>query len=149
MGNLTLKTNIMKFIKLTVKHNLQHIEDMVTKLDKSYIEKMNELYDSFKCVEFTTVEGLEVMYAVVDDFIIEKLFKEYMNCEISFSYEDITKSVLFGQIPEISREEEKHLDYLISEFIDENLELDIVLDKINECGISSLTDKDRRILEIV
>lgn len=140
----------MKFIKLTIKHNIQHMEDVVGQLDEYYITKLIDLYDSFKCVEFTTTDGLEAMYAVVDDFTINKLFKEYLNCEIDFSYEDITKSVLFGNPLEIPTEEKREcLNYLIHEFVDTHLDTDTVLDKISECGIFSLTEKDKKILETV
>lgn len=137
----------MKFIKITAGHTTQQMEGILGKLKESYVKYLHDLYNTFEYVEFTTSEGFEAMYAIVDDFTIEKLFNEYVNCEINFSYEDITKNVLFGNVLEISGEQKReYLNYLINLFIRENLNLNIVLDKISENGISSLTESDRKIL---
>jgi len=140
---------IMKFIKVITKHTVKQMETIVGKLEDSYVVELCELYNSFECIEFTTKEGFEAMYAVVDDSTIEKLFTEYLRCEINFSYEDITKFVLFGNSLEISGESKKdYLNYLTTSFIRENLNSDAVLDKISEKGISSLTEIDKKILAL-
>jgi hypothetical protein len=70
----------------------------------------------------------------VIDFIVN-LFNENA---VSYKVEDITKLFLYGQV-EIE-------DKDFQNFLKENLDIDTILDKINEIGINSLTDLDKKIL---
>jgi hypothetical protein len=138
----------MKFIKVITKHTRQDIDLIVGQMDSFSMKRLFELYNSFKNIEFTTGDGYVGMYAVISEHEIEHLFSEYVKWSISFSFEDITKSILFGNCPEIEGEQ-KVLDFtaLMKDFVEENLDTNTVLDKISEIGFHSLTEQDKRILQ--
>jgi hypothetical protein len=71
------------------------------------------------------------------------LFIEYGVLE---SYFDITKDVLYQKETGIVLECPSEIK-LVRDFINEFLDSDVVLDKINELGISSLTSSDYDVLE--
>jgi 16S rRNA U1498 N3-methylase RsmE len=89
------------------------------------------------------------VYAILDDKTIETLVSKYIKLGISFKYEDVSRYVLFGNVPEVDEElSQNELNDMIHYFVGENLDIDIVLDKINELGISQLTEVDKKILEL-
>jgi hypothetical protein len=137
----------MKFIKVTTKHTREQIDKIVSQMDSWSLKNLAKLYDSFKYIEFSTEKGSISMYATIPQDKIEHLFSEYIKWSIDFSFEDITKFVLFGDIPEIIGEQKSaDLNALIKKFKEENLDTNTVLDKISENGIHSLTEQDKIVL---
>lgn len=68
--------------------------------------------------------------------IIKGMLKKY---EVVHEIDDITEDFLIGKIELESKD--------FTNFRERMLDVDLVLDKINEMGIESLTDLDRRVLE--
>ena len=142
----------MRFIKATTKHTVQETKDIVLNFSPFERQHFYELENSFESVDFVAENGYIGLYAIVSDRVLERMLSEYIKCGISFSYEDLTKSILFGISPIVSDLlEKKHLDSLIKKFIEENLDADTVLDKINEMKLAKkpyiLTEYDIKVLE--
>ena len=138
----------MKFIKVETKHTRQDINNIVSKLENVEVEILTKLYSTFKHIEYKTKEGFVGMYAAIDDESIEKLFAEYIKSSIGFSYEDLTKSILYGNVPEMEDDNEQlNLNYIAKQFVEENLITDVVLEKILESGLESLSEFDKKVLE--
>lgn len=139
----------MKFIKIISEHTRQELEKMGENADPYYSEHFDKLFSTFSYVQFLSEEQKVCLYAVLDDKTINKLFSQYVQVGISFKYEDMSKDILFGNIPHVDDDFSKNeLKDMINYFIGENLDLDIVLDKINELGIEKLTEVDKKILEL-
>jgi len=138
----------MKFIKVITEHTQEEMDGLVSEFDEITFDRLLNLYNSFNYVEFYTEEGKTAMYASLNVRQIEQLFSEFIKHEVKFSFEDITKQVLFGTIPKIENEEKNNcLEAIVNMFIDENLDTDVVLDKINELGITSISERDKKVLE--
>ena len=138
----------MKFIKITTRHTREELDKVVDGLDKVYKKILIDLYSEFNHLEYNTKDGFVAMYASIDDRKLVKLFECFTKNSLDFSYEDITKNVLFGNIPRIDQEhEEPNLKCLIDEFVADNLDTNTVLDKISEMGFNSLTEQDLKVLE--
>jgi len=140
----------MILINIKTQHTSKALESMIKVLDNARIESLKSLYRSFEHLEYLLVNNHVGMFANVDEKTLETLKSEYTKIGVTFTIEDITKSVLFGTHPTIS-DVNKHDDLrkFISHFVNDNLTLNIVLDKINEKGIDSLSLKDKKILESV
>ncbi len=138
----------MKFIKVETKRTRKDINDIISKLENVEIEILTNFYSTFNHLEYTTKNGFVGMFAIIDNDSIEYLFAEYVKAGIGFSYEDLTQTVLFGNIPEIEDEQEQpNLSFLAKHFVEENLNTDAVLEKINYSGIESLSEYDIKVLE--
>ncbi len=138
----------MKFIKVVTSHTQEDIDNLIPKLDEIEYKRLFNLYSSFSYVEFNNESGYTAMYASMTDPQIKQLFSEFLKQEIKFSYEDITKEILFGNSIKLEDEQlNNNLQAIISVFIDENLDADVVLDKISEMGINAITELDRKVLE--
>lgn len=137
----------MKFIKIVTSHTQEEVDKLVSEFDEITFDRIFNLYNSFSYVEFNNESGKTAMYASIEEFQIKQLISEFIQNEIQFSYEDITKQVLFGTIPTLEKEElNNNLQAIANLFIDENIDADVVLDKINEMGIESISERDKKIL---
>jgi hypothetical protein len=137
----------MKFIKVITEHTQEEMDGLVSEFDEITFDRLLNLYNSFNYVEFYTEEGKTAMYASLYEHQIEQLFSEFIKHEVKFSYEDTTKQILFGNLPILEDEKlNKNLQGILNLFIDENLDTDVVLDKISEMGISSISERDKKIL---
>jgi len=137
----------MKFIKVITEHTQEEMDGLVSEFDEITFDRLLNLYNSFNYVEFYTEEGKTAMYASLNVRQIEQLFSEFIKHEVKFSFEDVTKQVLFGNLPVLEDEKlNKNLQGILNLFIDENLDTDIVLDKIGELGINSISERDKEVL---
>jgi hypothetical protein len=144
-----MKIELMKFIKLTTNYTEQELDKINSNLEESCIKELDELYSTFQYVRFFSMKKTVCVYAILDDKTIETLVSKYIKLGISFKYEDVSRYVLFGNVPEVDEElSQNELNDMIHYFVGENLDIDIVLDKINELGISQLTEVDKKILEL-
>ena len=138
----------MKFVKVITKHTDEEIDNMIAQLDEVSFELMLSLYESFKYVEVHNEDKHSVMYAEIQEKQLEKLMLHFLRQGVDFSYEDITKSVLYGYVPKLEKEEDNaKLKAIIDVFVDENLDTDTVLDKISEIGLNNLTERDKKVLQ--
>ena len=138
----------MKFVKVTTKHTDEEIDNIIAQLDEVSFELMLSLYESFKYVEVHNEDKHSVMYAAIEERQLEKLMLHFIRQGVDFLYEDITKSVLYGYIPELENEEKAStLKTIIDVFVDENLDTDTVLDKISEIGYHKLSERDKKVLQ--
>ena len=86
-------------------------------------------------------DGLDVIYVFSDDWIMGKMEKVFTFNKVLKEYKDITKKVLFQKdLPKVFSENNNKK--ILMEFLDKNLNSDLVLDKINSMGINSLTEID-------
>lgn len=142
----------MKFIRVITKHTSEEMDKIVSSFDDITFQIMLRFYETFSHVEYVTEDGFVAMYAVIDEKSIEKLFHEYIKWDVDFSYEDITRPVLLSKlVPEIKNEQENaSLKLMIETFLEDNLDVDTVLDKISEDkGLHTLTEREKRVLEPV
>lgn len=149
----------MKFIKLVVKSSGEDLDAIIENMDIASMDFMEKIYHAKQFLEFELTNGLGIMFASLCEYDVVKLMSIYVNYEINFTYEDITRSVLFGKIPELSTSEiellvapdndNRHISDFAKNFIEDNLNEDIILEKIKENGIDSITPQDILVLENV
>lgn len=143
----------MKFINVKTKSTQCEIDEILFNMSMSDVKKVENLYSSFDFVEYTDDNDLECMFCVIDDYHLSKLSECYKEFSINFDFIDLTKEV-FYDIPfrityknQFKKPIVSRVINLISEFKFNYTDIDIVLDKINERGIDSLTDFDKNVLE--
>lgn len=138
----------MKAIKLITKHTEAQIRTLFGNTNLLEVEELGKVYKKFEFAQFINKEGNVCMFAFIHENYIPDLINLYIKLSLKFTYEDVTKDVLYGSI-NTSEYVSEALDPLIREFIESNLDMNTVLDKIGEMGIGSLTDVDKLILEKV
>lgn len=138
----------MKFIKITVKNTEAEIDNIISEFDSISFEFIKNLYEMQKYIEFDLEDGRNVMYVEISESKASQLLSIYVKYGVDFSYEDITKFVLFGNVPFVNEEKCEDLKALIKIFIEDNLDTDTVLDKINEMGINSISEQDKKVLVV-
>ncbi len=139
----------MKFVKISTEYTREEMDIIENNINEETTIKFKKLFRSFSYVQFLTEDKKICLYALIDDDTLNTLFSEYVKIEINFTYEDISKSILFGYMPIVKSELGTiDLNNMIDKFIDEHLNIDTVLDKISELGINNLTEKDKKILEM-
>ena len=149
----------MKFIKLEIKSSSEELDNILDNMDIISMGFMEEIYHKKPFIEFDLTNGLGIMFGAMYEQDVIRLMSIYVNYEVDFSYEDMTRSVLFGKMPKLSEQELELLkvpedaNQIISDFarnfLEENLTEDIVLEKIKLNGIDSITSQDRFVLENV
>ena|ERR1035437_755040 len=139
----------MKFIKLTTYNTEEEIDNIISEFDSMALSFMTKIYEMQKHISFDTEENITVMYAEMEDTQVNEFLSIHVKYGVKFSYEDITKSILFGNVPVINEEKIEELKALINLFIEENLNSDIVLDKINEMGVEFISEQDKKVLAIL
>jgi hypothetical protein len=86
-------------------------------------------------------EGLDIIYTFTNQIKLDEISKLFLNNKILLEHKVVTKDFLYQKdIPPIF--ESKENKKILSEFLSENLNSDIVLDKINIMGMNSLTEID-------
>lgn len=142
-----------KFVIVKTKHTQEEIDEILKTQSPEYIDILKDLYDSFTYVEMNKLgTNWVVMYAILDDYDIHKLCKHYVNLGLTFIFIDYTKKVLFNTHKiakdSVYMEPEKTipLEKLKHNFRENELTVDIVLDKINKLGSEKLDDIDKKVL---
>jgi hypothetical protein len=143
----------MNFINVKTKSTQSEINEILFTMSVSDVKRIENLYSSFDFVEYTDDNDLECMFCVIDNYHLSKLSECYKGFSINFEFVDLTKEV-FYDIPfrityknQFKKPIVSRVINLISEFKFNYTDIDIVLDKINERGIDSLTDFDKNVLE--
>jgi hypothetical protein len=92
------------------------------------------------------------MFAILDDFLLNKIIKLYKNYNLSFEVFDLTNDVKFDNTFKTNFKNEyglsvrSKINSLIKEYKSSWTTKDDILDKILEKGIKSLTDFDLDVL---
>lgn len=143
----------MNFINVKTKSTQSEINEILFTMSVSDVKRIENLYSSFDFVEYTDDNDLECMFCIIDNYHLSKLSECYKGFSINFEFVDLTKEV-FYDIPfrityknQFKKPIVSRVINLISEFKFNYTDIDIVLDKINERGIDSLTDFDKNVLE--
>lgn len=92
----------------------------------------------------------EVIYSFLPFYKAEKFLSLLEKFNILIDYKDITEDVLMARERGnefIETFKEDSYKKILRRFIENNLTIDMVLDKINEQGIESLTEIDRETLK--
>lgn len=137
----------MKFVNIITLHAHNSLELISNELSELKRDELQSLYKTFNNLEYTLENGYVGMFAIIDETTLSILLTEYVKIGINFSVIDLTKEIFFGCMPIISEtDKQRDLTQLIKDFITDNLNLDIVLDKISKKGIHSLSKHDKLIL---
>jgi|688.fasta_scaffold906054_2 hypothetical protein len=142
----------MKFYNIITTHNQSFIISKIKDMSDFEVENIQNIYKKFSMVEYTNESGHECMFAIIDDFLLEKISKIYTSYDLEFQIIDMTKHVKFDINFRTSYKNEYGLSVkrkilsLIKEYKQNWTDKDDILDKILEKGIDSLTDFDLDIL---
>lgn len=136
-----------KFIKIQTNHTKAELDAILAELDPIEVEFLRDLYLNFSYHEFVDNNGFVCMYAYMEEQFVKEICRKYVDLGVSFRFTDITKEVKFHDTYFFPKEErDAKLVALIHNFINVNISVDDVLEKISELGSDSLTDLDRQIL---
>lgn len=143
----------MKFINVKTKSTQIEIDEILFNMSTTDVKRVESLYSNFDFVEYTDENGKECMFCIIDDFYLSKLADCYNSFSIKYKFIDLTEDVFFDKPFRITYKNQfgksvvKKVISLISDFKYNFTDVDIVLDKINEMGIDSLTEFDKTILQ--
>lgn len=121
------------FYKIKTNLNQKQCDDILNSLTDSELNYIKSL--NFKAFD-QEVDGKVTSYVITDRVALSNIFIFLRQNHIKFNYEDITEDVLIGTITFDNTDFEKECQ----EFVNENITVDHILDKINKLGINSLSD---------
>jgi hypothetical protein len=138
-----------KFIE--IKTSVKESENKY-KFSDAEIDRMKKIYAKFDFVEFKDSEDFSCMFCAIHNNYIPELFQLFIDLSIGFTYKDLTKDVLYGNISTEdvyfnSDIDEADFNSMLDMFINDHLDVDVVLDKVLELGKESLTERDIMMLE--
>ena len=139
-----------KFIKIETDLKDSDVNFNLTDSDRN---RMINILSKFEYVEFKNEDDNNCVFCVAHINYIPQLLTFLSDISVEFTYTDLTKDILFGSLTTTrdlcfeSEEEEIKFLNMIENFINDNLSVDIVLDKILEFGSESLTNRDILVLE--
>lgn len=142
----------MRFYQVTTIHTQEDINKMIKKMSNPELEYIQDLYKKISMVEYTDDNNFECMFAIIDDYFVEKITNLYQKYKMKFDINDITQDIILDNHFRIRYENcygrSVQLDILklIKEFKNNWISKDDILDKILEKGIESLTDFDLDVL---
>lgn len=126
-----VKTNLTKEMA-------KDMQNKMTPAESDFISKIKvSAYDYFG------EDGLAVSYMLISKLEFLKILHFLKSKGVIVEHSEITEDVLLGKFSFKGTDIEKDVD----SFIQKNLTLDNVLDKINLSGVDSLSDYDKNILE--
>lgn len=143
----------MKFYKIETDHTQLEIDKIIFKLTLIESEEIDKIFRNLNVVEFTDERRKEALFAVLNEPDLEKLKNLYTKYNINYTINDLSKEVLFD-IPFNIRYKDSNMrnvtlkiKKLIKDYKKNWTTTDVVLDKILELGIESLTDFDYSVLK--
>jgi hypothetical protein len=148
----------MKLIKVTTKNTIDGFKDLVNDLRESSsvdLDILDGAFDSVKHVGFIDDDNMLSFFCSSTDYNFKRLSVLFTNLSINFSSVDLTDKVLLSDNIKTSYLDDESVDMtdeinkFINDFYMNNVTLDIILDKINIKGVSSINDIDKSILESV
>lgn len=127
------------------KVDLSLTPEQICSVENSMSKEEKCVFESLDVNTFDDVseEGNVISYMIgpPDEFAI--IFRYLRKYEIYFKHKDITSEVLLGEYDFQGTTIEKY----VNEFLEKNLTVDIVLDKISIKGLKSLNERDKIILK--
>ncbi len=117
----------------------EEVEEMCKLFSKEEFDFLNTINDDFFNLDIITSNTF-FTYLFIDADTLKKLTNLYEKRKISFYVLDVTDNYKLDT--NINKQFKRELD----EFIANTWTCDDVLDKINEFGIESLTEQDKKIL---
>lgn len=145
----------MKFINVVTRSSQFEIDEILLNMSDTDILEIEKIYSSFDFVEYTNTSGNECMFCIVDDYELTQLSNCYKKHNITFKTVDLTRDVFFDNQFKTNYKNQygfyvsQRVSDLIIRFKKSETTSDIILDKILEKGIDSLTDFDHSVLERV
>lgn len=106
--------------------------------------------DFGKQIAYEAFDEFEVMFTFLSEYDTQRVIKVLEKHGILISYKDITGNVLRAKMDQERSEQVfsvSEYKQMLNRFLMANLTVDIVLDKISEQGIESISDIDKKILE--
>lgn len=126
-----VKTNLTKEMA-------KDMQDKMTPAESDFISKIKvSAYDYFGD------DGLAISYMIISQVDFLKTIHFLKSKGVILDHSEISEDVLLGKISFKGTDIEKDVE----NFIQKNLTLDNVLDKINISGVDSLNEYDKSILE--
>ena len=108
---------------------------------------MDIVSDDFDNIAFCDSEdGLDKLYVFMDIQKQKEIFELFSKYNVLVSYKNVTKEFLYQKDLNPIFTDGDFKDTLY-DFLRNNLDSDIVLDKINELGITSLNEIDYKVLQ--
>jgi hypothetical protein len=127
----------MNVYKLKTGLTQEDLDKLQNSMDESDFILINSVED--KVLNADIIEdGFVSSYMICSEKILDLLKSIFYKYEVTFSVQDITKLFLYGQV-DVD-------DIYFQNYLQENLDIDTILDKISEVGIDSLSDLDKDIL---
>lgn len=127
----------MNVYKLKTGLTQEDLDKLQNSMDESDFILINSVEDRVLNADIIE-DGFVSSYMICSEKILDLLKSIFYKYEVTFSVQDITKLFLYGQI-DVD-------DVYFQNYLQENLDIDTILDKISEVGIDSLSDLDKDIL---
>lgn len=131
--------------RVIYKYHLPLTPDQVKQLEEGMTPGEKKLFNKLDIISHDRIDEngkvLSFMIGPIDEFFTIDCFLSHK--KINYLKEDINYKVLMGEYEFIDTPMEEYVD----EYIKRNLNVDVILDKINYSGIESLTAADRMVLE--
>jgi hypothetical protein len=136
-------------------------QEKVSNLSKADLKELNKFFRSIPYFPFVE-NGNEFAYTILSNEELEKIKNIFYSTELIFDFENITSDFLYStedtlsKLNEIFESSDKdEFDYSdfdrfienVHSYIDINLTVDVVLDKISSLGVQNLNNFDKNILE--
>lgn len=142
----------MRFYNIKSDKTQDEIDIKIMKMSLSELRYIEEIYDQFDCVEYSDITGFECMFAILDDHLLKKVSSIYDNFGIQYKIIDISNDIFMGNKVktrfknQFGKNVSDDILDIITKFKEDWTTTDIVLDKILEKGIESLTEFDYSVL---
>jgi len=143
----------MKFYNITTPHKQVEINRIIKSMTGAELDHIVSLYGKISMVEYTDDIGNECMYAILDNYLVDKLSDIYDKYHLKFDVIDLTIDVIMDNKIKTNFKDynnqsvKKEIVKLIDEFKSNWITKDDILDKIIEKGIDSLTNFDLNVLK--
>lgn len=144
---------MLKFVKVSVNNSPIFLETLLEERANSLDMNKLKVISNVESVEFE-VDGKQVVYCIASDIDIDcfKYLIENLDSTIT-EIEDLSKDVLFDNeiktdfVSKTGQSLEQNIKELFMSYKLQVTDCDVVLDKIIEKGIDSLTDFDKNYLK--
>jgi hypothetical protein len=131
----------MDFYRLSIsitRYKFKEINSSLTDYEEEKLSKIN-----VENLDYWKSDTELISYFLISNENLEFIKEILYSREIKFKIKNITSFVLNGDF----NFEDEYFEEVKKDYINGNLTIDIILDKINKSGISSLNDYDKKFLE--
>lgn len=104
-----------------------------------------------KLVAVQDWNGQDVMFAFVSEIKAMKMLEHFKNHNVLAEHRNVTEDILMSRDKSIDFEkvfEDESYKKLLNKFLKKNLTMNMILEKISEQGIATVTNLDREVMEI-